>query len=523
MGKHSRMRPPVRRLVMAIDLTAGVAAVVVVALIAIAWFSIPGSAKAKDPARTAAALGAPVESIASQSPSAESSAPAPAQSHVPAKKGLGEHADNPAAFTRKVQRRADTARSQAGKSDFRIASLNILGSNHVGNGMNRARGEAALLQARGVDIAGLQEVQRDQRQAFLAAMPAYTMWPQDAVGRDGYRKQILFRTSRFEMVDNGSVNAPFTGMSVPIPYVLLRDRSSGAEFWVVDSHNSPQGRQAERNVATSIQVNLVDRLNDTHPVLVVGDMNEHQTWFCRFASQVSAWSANGGYYNDGCHVPGGPIRIDWIVGSATVSHVAEAPVGSALPAASVARTVSVCEPRPRPSIVSGLVQAAKAPPSSEHRNVAAASSALNSTVAAEPIVSVVGAAVIAVFGAVVSTVNVCAAALASVLPAASVARTANECEPSASLASVYGLVQEAQVPVDSTRHWKVEPDSLDVNANVGVASLVVPVGPDVIDVAGAVVSGTLTVNVRVAGEASVLPAASVALTPKVWLPAPSEL
>ena len=62
-----------------------------------------------------------------------------------------------------------------------------------------------------------------------------------------------------------------------------------------------------------------------------------------------------------------------------------------------------------------------------------------------------------------------------------------------------------------------------MNANVGVASLVVPVGPDVIDVAGAVVSGTLTVNVRVAGEASVLPAASVALTPKVWLPAPSEL
>ena len=202
-------------------------------------------------------------------------------------------------------------------STFRIASLNILGSNHKGNGLGRASQEATLLKNRGVDIVGMQEVQRDQRRVFLNQMPAYTMWPQDAVGRQGYRKQILWRSDRFEMLDGGSVNAPFTGMSVPVPYVLLRDRASGAEFWVVDSHNSPQGRQGERNVATGIQVDLINRLNDTHPVLLVGDMNEHETWFCRFASQVPAWSANGGYYSGGCHPPGRPLRLDWIVGSAT--------------------------------------------------------------------------------------------------------------------------------------------------------------------------------------------------------------
>ena len=43
---------------------------------------------------------------------------------------------------------------------------------------------------------------------------------------------------------------------------------------------------------------------------------------------------------------------------------------------------------------------------------------------------------------------------------------------------------------------------------------------------GAVVSAggaVLTVNVRVAGEASMLPAASVARTENVWLPSASEL
>ncbi|GAB3865738.1 hypothetical protein GCM10028801_36680 [Nocardioides maradonensis] len=196
---------------------------------------------------------------------------------------------------------------------MRVASLNILGSNHVGRGLARAAGEASLLENRGVDIVGLQEVQRDQRQVFLRQMPSYTMWPQDAVGRQGYRLQIMFRTSQYEMVDGGSVNSPFVGMSVPMPYVLLRDRSTGVEFWVVDAHLSPQGRQGERNAGTVIQQALVDRLNDTHPVVMVGDMNEHASWFCRMASNVPVFSANGGSSSD-C-TPPGPLRIDWIVGS----------------------------------------------------------------------------------------------------------------------------------------------------------------------------------------------------------------
>ena len=84
----------------------------------------------------------------------------------------------------------------------------------------------------------------------------------------------------------------------------------------------------------------------------------------------------------------------------------------------------------------------------------------------------------------------------------------------ASALVVHGLVQLAHA-AESTRHSNVEAASLDVKAKAGVASFVVPVGPEVIVVSGAVVSvggAVATVNERVAGEASVLPATSVART-----------
>ena len=101
---------------------------------------------------------------------------------------------------------------------------------------------------------------------------------------------------------------------------------------------------------------------------------------------------------------------------------------------------------------------------------------------------------IVVSGGVVSTVNARLAGDASVFPAASVARTSKVCAPSASTADVNGVAHEANTP-ESTRHSNVEPDSVAVNENVGVLSLVAPDGPAVIVVSGGVVStgGAVTV------------------------------
>jgi hypothetical protein len=105
-----------------------------------------------------------------------------------------------------------------------------------------------------------------------------------------------------------------------------------------------------------------------------------------------------------------------------------------------------------------------------------------------------GACVIVVFGAVVSTVKALLAGLESTFPTASTARTWKVCEPVLTEAVVCGELQEVN-EAESTRHWNVAV-SLAVNSNVGVESLVGPVGPAVIVVSGAAVS---TVMLRSAG------------------------
>ena len=70
---------------------------------------------------------------------------------------------------------------------------------------------------------------------------------------------------------------------------------------------------------------------------------------------------------------------------------------------------------------------------------------------------------------------------------------------------------------ESKRHRNVEPDWLDENLKVGVLSMMVPEGPEVIVVCGGTVS---TVKERETIALS-FPGASIALTEKLWLPSGS--
>ena len=178
-------------------------------------------------------------------------------------------------------------------------------------------------------------------------------------------------------------------------------------------------------------------------------------------------------------------------------------VSSVLPALSVARTAKVCSPLARPAIGCGDVQGTNAAASSLHSNVEPASLAEK--------VNDGGPPSIVVCGAIVSTVNSRVTGELSTFPTLSMARTANVCAPSASVVSVRGDVHAANCP-SSSLHSNVEPGFVDVNANVGVLSLVAPVGPSANAVSGLTVS---TVKVRVAGEGSTLPAASCARTENV--------
>ena len=81
----------------------------------------------------------------------------------------------------------------------------------------------------------------------------------------------------------------------------------------------------------------------------------------------------------------------------------------------------------------------------------------------------------------------------------------------------------AKAPLSSLQA-NVDPDSLDENPNEALVEVVGLDGPEPIVVFGGVVSdGALIVHVHVAGEASVLPAASVARTLNVCEPVLSPL
>jgi hypothetical protein len=72
----------------------------------------------------------------------------------------------------------------------------------------------------------------------------------------------------------------------------------------------------------------------------------------------------------------------------------------------------------------------------------------------------------------------------------------------------------------SMLHLNVDPGSLELKLKLALVWFVGFAGEDVIIVSGGVVS---TVQVCAAGVGSVLPAGSVALTSKVWLPSASPL
>src|SRR2546423_15421241 len=115
----------------------------------------------------------------------------------------------------------------------------------------------------------------------------------------------------------------------------------------------------------------------------------------------------------------------------------------------------MCGPSPGGATVRGLVQAAKAPPSTAHSKPAASASGeskLNVALRVGP----PGPLRIWVSGAVVSTVNELDAGVASTLPAPSRARTENVWLPSPSVATVVGLVQAAYAAASSA-HSHVAP------------------------------------------------------------------
>ena len=218
--------------------------------------------------------------------------------------------------------------------------------------------------------------------------------------------------------------------------------------------------------------------------------------------------------------PMGRSRSSSRARSCRPSRSASPGVWSVLPAASVARTEKVCSPSDERAV--GLrrragLEAARVELALEggvrlarRRTRTSPRSSWWSGRGPERIV---------VSGAVVSIVQVWLAGVWSVLPAVSVARTENVCEPSLRPVYVWPGNKPRSCPRRAgTRTWRS--GSSEENSNVASVELVGSNGPASIEVSGAVVS---TVHVRVSGDWSVLPRASVARTENVCSPSAREL
>lgn len=207
-------------------------------------------------------------------------------------------------------------------ASMKVATFNILGSQHTrgpggrGPGKARARITADLVEAKRLDLVGLQEVQADQLLVLKRRLGGYRIWPAYQLGRGTLRLQIVWRERAFDLLERGTLVTKFAGQNRPVPWVLLRHRASGRPMYVVDIHNSPRGRELERDRALGRQIKLIQRFRSSgRTVLVLGDFNEREEAFCKVVGRTDLVAPHGGWVSRRrCTPPPGGLRVDWIFG-----------------------------------------------------------------------------------------------------------------------------------------------------------------------------------------------------------------
>jgi hypothetical protein len=216
---------------------------------------------------------------------------------------------------------------------FRMATFNTLGSSHTRKGHSqrkqKASGPARTARAgqyvldNNIDLIGFQEMQGDQRAAFMRATAGrYALYPGDALRSMDGENSIAYRLDTWELVKADSIPIPyFGGRPRNMPILLLRNKQTGITAYFMNFHNPADtgqfGKQGRwRAAATAKEAALFGQLKgEGYPMFVTGDMNDQQAWFCAVAGPGDLKAAAGGEgARNGCDVAGG-FRIDWIAGS----------------------------------------------------------------------------------------------------------------------------------------------------------------------------------------------------------------
>ena len=195
----------------------------------------------------------------------------------------------------------------------------------MASGARRIGGVIDLLRRHHVDLVSLQEFQRPQVVAFAQHAGEYSMYPGTGARPIDSENSVAWRSDTFELVQAGTRTYPYFGASSRnYPRILLRHRATGVEFWVTSNHNPADTREhgnQERNKARALAMQVADTnalLPHGTPLIVAGDMNDRERYFCTMVGQTPMHAANGGSASGGGCAPPHPIWIDWILGSPQV-------------------------------------------------------------------------------------------------------------------------------------------------------------------------------------------------------------
>ena len=174
----------------------------------------------------------------------------------------------------------------AGETPIKVTTYNIRYANpNDGEDVWPNRQQSVIEYASGCDIIGMQEVTEPQFAQLREGLPEFDSY---GVGRDdgksgGEHAPIFFRKARFEFIDSGTFwlsESPKTvgkkGWDAALPrtctWVNLRDRKSGREIFVANTHFDHRGVRA-RAESGKLIAKQFSELPADRPTVVMGDFN----------------------------------------------------------------------------------------------------------------------------------------------------------------------------------------------------------------------------------------------------------
>jgi hypothetical protein len=218
------------------------------------------------------------------------------------------------------------------QTSFNVVSFNALGYSHTAAGGDRRgwapgnvrmRSVVGILQEQDASVVGLQEFQGPQYATFHALAPEFDFYPALSMGSQPLQNSIAWRTTDWELVRAQTTPIPYFYNPVPMPQVLLRNVHTGQEVWFGNFHNPADKfhpAQGARVAATAIEASMTRGfVADGYPVIITGDMNERDSFFCRISLSAPLHAADGAHRDaSGCHTVS-PEPVDWVIGTTTVS------------------------------------------------------------------------------------------------------------------------------------------------------------------------------------------------------------